>query len=165
MGVHSSKFVLRSYSPYGFLSDLAVILHMNSYPPWEDPKYGKRIVRYAALAFTCLLSSKEEGAASEKLSELERFATYISKPKESFERKFSSKITLLTFLADIEEKTFQTTSDSKLRREYYKTLHSHFSNFISLFHLIMKSRYSQDAPNFNILPITELDYLNRYLHL
>lgn len=162
LGVPTSTLQLHSYSPFGFLSDLMQILHLGEDLPWENPKYEKRVVRYVALLFVCLFSTKETGSVEEKLSDVKRYVSYLK--DSAFKSRFRTRVTLLSLLSDTERKTFLTSQDGKPRRDYYKTLSSHLSQFVDFFETAVQGRYSQDPHKFNVLPITELDYLNRYLH-
>ena len=72
---------LRSYTVAHFLLDHEHMLHRSSVPPWEVPKFQKRLVRYAAFLIAHVMSPDVRGTWDAKLEALHKLASYLGSPQ------------------------------------------------------------------------------------
>lgn len=157
VGVPRSMVQLRSYSPHTFLLDHEQMLHLRETPPWEVPKYSKRVVRYAACLIVAV-AELEDVDVSSKVRALRALVDYTGDAERVLRGRM--RATGIEMIDHFALKEHECTADGARGkwRAYLKTVHTHLKTLVDLY---ANARAGATNPQCNTLDVTILDFLNR----
>lgn len=115
---------LRSYTVAHFLMDYMLILHHSAVPPWEVPKFAKRLVRYVNFLLVHVFSADVPGTRDHKLRALRALVEYTRTPPETALRTGCAPVDAFAAL--------ERRSYARGAREYLRVLHTHLRTLVEL---------------------------------
>ena len=131
LGVDPREVVLRSYTPQGFLTDHAQMLHASEAPPWDVAKREKRMARYVGFLFAHVLSPEVEGTSATKLRALGRLAARLRSLEDLLASPpLRTGVRPVDALAARERASLAAAPKGKARA-YLQTLHRHIHALLS----------------------------------
>ena len=165
LGVPRDVVTFRSYSPLHLYYDHQQMLHFKNTPPWETPKYEKRVLRYVAFLVLVLFDTHVSGNVSvvTRLNALERLCAYTGSAEQVGHAPLCTRVPLIDGFAKLEHEVMCHDAPSAKResQKYMKTVHAHLSEFLVCIRMAHKCR-AVPAP-FKLLDTTTLDYMNRHI--
>ena len=147
-----------SYSPEKFWKDHEGMLHRSEVPPWDAPKYGKRIVRYIAFLIIVVMTEGND-SLSRRVDALRSLLKYVNTSmREKMKRTGNSAV---DHFADVEHDTISSDlSTSAELGQYLTTLRGHMKRLVDIAATAVEE-LSQIRP-FRALDITHLDYMDQH---
>jgi hypothetical protein len=115
---------LRGYTVAHVLLEHEQILHRSSVPPWEVPKYEKRLCRYAAFLLVHVLSPDVPGSWDAKLAALRKLVAYMSQPLDAPLRTGCAPVD--AFAA----RERRSLAPARNAQAYRKALHAHLKALV-----------------------------------
>lgn len=115
---------LRSFTVAHFLIENMQILHYGAVPPWEVPKFTKRLLRYINFLIIHVFSADVPGTREHKLRALRALVEYTRTPLDTTLRTGCAPVDAL---AAIEQRSY-----TRGARKYLHVLHTHLRTLVEL---------------------------------
>ena len=169
LGVAPADCTLRSYSPRHFLKDHEAMLHAQETPPWDVPKYAKRVVRYAAWLVACVMAPEERASLGRKRASLAALVRYVADPRRVRAGPLArTGVPLVDAFARREHASLVADAPAdgpaaarRAAERYLKTLHGHLRAMAAFHERALQDRVQ--PPPFRTLDVTDLDHMTRHI--
>ena len=144
---------LHAYSIPHFLLDHEHMLHRGNVPPWEAPKFGKRVARYVAFLVAHVLGPDVPGTRARKLGALRALEGH-ARSLAALRAPLRTGVDAVDAFARRERASLVGTGAAG--RNYVATLHAHLAALVD-------AASVPDEPTFDLLFTSHLDDTRRYV--